>query len=156
MADSRKFTPKNIQKYAGDIRTLKAKSTWEFAFMQKLDTLINVSQWIYEPRHLNILYIDPLENARRLYIPDFLVQYVTGEREIIEIKPMQFAHEGAAKSVMAKIELARNIAKWDAATGVAQSIGAKFIVLTEKQLFARKTARKPRATRSTVKTRGTV
>lgn len=137
MPSSFRFTPKNPAKMVGN-RMPVAKSSWEFKFMQRLDTLLNVAAWTYEPKHLGVYYKCPIDGNTKQYIPDFLVQYTNGQVELIEIKPMQFAHERAAKSLLQKIELARNIAKWDSATKTAQQIGAKFIVLTEKQLFPKK------------------
>lgn len=148
MPSAFRFTPVNPGKMVG--KTPIAKSSWEYHFMQKLDTLLNVVNWEYEPKNLGIFYTCPIEGTRKQYIPDFVVKYITGQVEIIEIKPMQFAHEGAAKTLLAKIELARNIAKWDAALAVAEHYGARFIVLTEKQLFAKKTGIIKKTRRSTV------
>jgi hypothetical protein len=134
-----RFVPRFPEKYAGDARRIVARSRWEIAYMMALDGSNLVHKWISEPRNLTITYLNPVNNKVKTYWPDFLVQYVSGEIDIVEIKPAKESAPGKAASLYDKLMLAQNIAKWQAAEKFAQRIGAKFRVVTEDQLFARKT-----------------
>lgn len=150
------YLPMNIDKYAGDYRRIVARSKWEIAYMQALDSSSLVKRWISEPKNLNISYINPLDRKLHQYWPDFLVQYVSGEIEIVEIKPMKEALAEKAASMYDKLSLIKNMAKWQAADRFAQSIGGRFRVITEAQLFAKKAAKLPKRAKMARKSRGTV
>jgi hypothetical protein len=155
MADSMRFMPRNPQKYAGDPLRIVARSKWELMYMQALDNSNIVTKWVSEPRNLGIKYISPIDKKLHEYWPDFLVQYNSGELELIEIKPLKEALMSEARSTYDKLMLVKNIAKWQAADRMAKSIGARFRVVTERDLFKKKTTRKPVRSKSTVKPRGT-
>lgn len=136
------FTPKFPDKYAGDPRRIVARSKWELIYMSALDTSNLVSKWASEPRNLKITYLNPVNKRVKSYWPDFLIQYYSGEIEIIEIKPMKESSQKRALTLYDKLMLVQNIAKWQAADLLAKKIGANFRVVTEDQLF--KNQRKPR------------
>jgi hypothetical protein len=150
-----RFVPKNIAKYAGDATRIVARSKWELIYMQALDNSNLVAKWISEPKTLNISYISPLDKRLHQYWPDFLVQYISGEIEILEVKPLKEALAEEAKSTYDKLSLIKNIAKWQAADRFAKAIGGRFRVITERELFARKSTTATRRSKSTVKPRGT-
>ena len=108
------FVCRNPQKYAGDARRIIVRSTWELAYCQALDNSNMVLKWISEPRNLNISYVSPIDKKIHQYWPDFLVQYVGGEIELLEIKPKKEALAENAKSLYDKLSLIKNIAKWKA------------------------------------------
>ena len=155
MADTLRFMPRNPDKYAGDSRRIVARSKWEYLYMQALDSSPLVAKWISEPRMLNIKYISPIDKRLHEYWPDFMVQYFSGEIELIEIKPLKEAVAEQARTMYDKLSLIKNAAKWKAADAFAKTIGARFRVVTEADLFRRKTTRQPRRPRGTVKPRGT-
>lgn len=155
MADALRFMPRNPQKYAGDPLRIVARSRWELVYMQALDNSNLVSKWVSEPRNLGIKYISPIDKKLHEYWPDFLVQYNNGELEMIEIKPLKEALMSEARSTYDKLMLVKNIAKWQAADRMAKAIGARFRVVTERDLFKRKTTKKPTRSRAAVKPRGT-
>lgn len=61
------------------------RSSWEKFVIKYLDKHPNVEFFEEEP--LKIKYFDPSRNKNRYYIPDFLVKYDCGIKEIWEVKP---------------------------------------------------------------------
>jgi hypothetical protein len=150
------FVPTNPKKYAGDARRIVARSSWEIAYMRALDNSIHVSKWFSEPKNLNITYLDPITKQVKHYWPDFLVQYTNNTLEIVEIKPLKEAMMSEAKSNYDKLMLIRNAAKWQAAENLAKAIGARFRLVTERELFAQAQKRpSTRQTKGAIKSRGT-
>lgn len=135
---SYRFLCKHPEKYAGDPKRIVARSKWELMYMQALDNSNIVYKWISEPKTLNITYISPLDNRLHQYWPDFLVQYIDGSRELIEIKPLKETLNVNAKSTYDKLMLIKNVSKWTAAEKFARRIGARFKVITENNLFPNK------------------
>jgi hypothetical protein len=138
------FMPKNPQKYVGNIANIVPRSSWETLYMNLLDQSKLVAKWTSEPKTLNIKYISPIDRKPHSYWPDFIVWYVTGAVEIVEIKPLKESLAEAAKTTYDKLSLIKNIAKWTAADAFAKSVGARFRVVTEKQLFSKKPQRAPK------------
>lgn len=131
-----RYMPINVEKYAGQLTApLVARSSWEIEYMKALDNSKLVVKWMSEPKRLNIKYIDPITGKLKSYWPDFFVQYANNTLEIIEIKPLKEALAEKAKNTYDKLMLVRNIAKWEAADRFARSIGARFRVVTEQQLY---------------------
>lgn len=66
--------------------TYNYKSSWELAYMKFLDKSDDVKSYQYE--QVIIMYVCKLKmyNLRK-YLPDFLVEYLDGRKELIEIKP---------------------------------------------------------------------
>lgn len=154
MAELMRYVCKNPQKYKGDPRRITARSKWELIYMQKLDTDIRVAAWVSEP-NLNITYLSPIDRRVHRYFPDFLIQYITNDVEIVEIKPLKEASLSEAKSQYDKLMLAQNIMKWKAAEVVAKSMGARFRVVTERDLFRVPTTRQTKKPQGTVRPKGT-
>ena len=157
-ARPKKFIPKNPDKYHGDINNITARSSWELLYMTALDNSPLVAKWISEPKFLNIQYQSPVDKKVKQYWPDFFVLYTSGEKELIEIKPLKEALLEKAKTQYDKLMLANNMMKWKAASIFAKTIGARFRVVTEAQLFVNKnkTAKRPSTTKKTRGTLGTV
>lgn len=134
------FTPRNPEKYVGDIKTIVFRSLWERKTMQWIDESPATIHWSSE--ELKIPYFDPVRQRIRIYYPDFLtkVQTKTGIKTfILEIKPY---HETVLRQTKRKSEkllqeaaiIATNQAKFRAATIFAEEQGWEFKVLTEKDL----------------------
>lgn len=138
------FTPKNPQKYVGNIAAIVPRSSWETLYMNLLDQSALVAKWTSEPKTLNIKYVSPIDRKVHAYWPDFIVWYINGTVEIVEIKPLKESLVEAARTTYDKLSLIKNIAKWTAADAFAKSIGARFRVVTEKQLFSKKPQRAPK------------
>jgi len=69
---------------------------------------------------LEIEYV--YEGKLRKYIPDILVEYNTGKKELWEIKPKN------------QTKIPKNLAKWKAADEYCRKRNIEFIVFTEKGL----------------------
>lgn len=61
------------------------RSSWELTYAKLLDADPDVTSWEYEP--FAIAY--ELNGERKRYIPDFLVTYADGSRELVEVKPKE-------------------------------------------------------------------
>lgn len=140
------FIPTNKQKYTGDYPII-SRSSWEQEFMKYCDLHPDVMEWASEP--VKIPYSDPLTGKQKLYIPDFLVTFLTkgGERrtKLIEIKPLHETTESHARNSHDVAIRTRNEAKWGAATQWAMRRGIEFLVWTEANLFNNHGNRKGRA-----------
>lgn len=64
------------------------RSSWEEAVMKFLDTNPTVEAWEYES--VRIPYVYGAENRQRWYVPDFVIYFSNGTKEIWEVKPQEF------------------------------------------------------------------
>lgn len=78
---------------------VRFRSSWELVTMMFWDEQIDVESYAYEP------YVFKIGENRRT-IPDFLVIYSDGRREIVEIKPTQVA---SIPTVSEKLDLTRKL-----------------------------------------------
>ena len=118
-----KYTPRNPEKYSGNVNQIIYRSSWERLFMVYCDKKENILKWSSE--EIKIPYIHDKKN--RTYYPDFWVDMIdkNGNRveKLVEIKP----HYQRTMKV--------NKDKWSAATKFAQDNQMEFLVMTEKELF---------------------
>lgn len=70
------------------------KSGWECALMQWLDINQDVAMWDYECVRIPYYY----NGNKRWYVPDFVVTFQAGHREMWEVKPKEFI--GSEKNVL--------------------------------------------------------
>ncbi len=102
-------------------QTFKYRSGWEFAYMQFLDSSLNVNSWHYEL--LAIEYVSNKKTGKiRKYYPDFTVTYDDGTMKVIEIKPKR------------KLLQATVIKKLLAAKEWCRTHNATYEILTEIEL----------------------
>ena len=131
------FTPKNPEKYLGDITIFRFLSSWELIFMIMCDTKPYILKWGSE--EFRVKYWNPLKNKVCDYIPDFIIKYKNKHdeviTEVIEIKPKKQSVISKKMSDYDKAALIVNQAKWSAAVSLCESHGIKFRVLTEEELF---------------------
>lgn len=59
------------------------KSSWEEAIMKHLDACPEVERWDYESVRIPYTY----DNHKRWYVPDFIVTFNDGTRDMYEVKP---------------------------------------------------------------------
>lgn len=101
-----KYLSGGFQWSRGHYRSIKTgkdcyyRSSWELRHMQNLDQDETVAWWDYEPRSFEYQW----NGGTHRYIPDFIVRYKNGSRELQEI---------GVKKMKESIE--RNIAKREAA-----------------------------------------
>ena len=75
------------------------KSSWEEAVMKHLDADPYVEAWDYEC--VRIPYKYGVEQKQRWYVPDFVVIFRDGAREIWEVKPEEFLQTERVKNTTA-------------------------------------------------------
>lgn len=135
------FTPKNPDKYAGDVSKIFFRSSWERKAMVFFDDDPNILKWNSE--ETIVPYISPVDNKPHRYFPDFLVMCKTRDGTIkkmmVEIKPAAQCQPPKQKKKTARMLLevktyAINQAKWEAARVWCQKHGMEFTILTEKEL----------------------
>jgi hypothetical protein len=140
------YTPRNPEKYLGDVNKIRYMSSWERDFNVFLDNNPNVVAWASE--EIAIPYIKPTStraNKVHRYFPDYFVDYIDkhGNRvkEIIEIKPHAQTKAPARKGkrkqtqVYEQIQWIVNNAKWEAAEKFCSKYGIKFRIISEQHLF---------------------
>lgn len=97
------------------------RSGWEEKYMRWLDQNPDVLTWSYE--ELLIQYISNLKTRRvRKYIPDFCVEYKSGRKVIVEIKPAD------------KVDAITNKKKFRFAENWCQTNKHDFEIVTEHEL----------------------
>jgi len=132
------YTPKNPEKYRGTL-PITYRSRWELVFMRYCDNSKNIKFWGSETNIVN--YFDPVKKKMRRYFTDFTIVLVSGETQLIEIKPLR--ETSAPKSTKGKRKTTllneqnkwlTNSAKWEAAEALCKKNGWTFKILTEKDL----------------------
>jgi len=104
------------------------RSSWELNFIRALEENSNVKNWGSECVEIPYLY----HGTKHRYYPDFLVEAVSGEIYLIEIKPYTQSHLAESISKYDKKSCCKNLVKWTAANKFAKSRNIRFLVLTEK------------------------
>lgn len=134
------FTPKNPEKYVGNIQKIRYMSSWELHLNQFFDNNPNVLRWSSE--NIAIPYIKPTDGKIHKYYPDYWVEYRTKDgkiiQEIMECKPLQQTKKPRSnhKHVLYEsVMYAINQAKWAAAVQWCEARGIRFRIVTEKSAF---------------------
>jgi len=97
------------------------RSGWELEYFKYLDSLESVANFFSES--LKIQYVSNVKTGKtRNYIPDLLVEYVDGNKVLIEIKPSS------------KISQRVNVKKFAAAQKYCDVNGIRFQIITERDL----------------------
>jgi hypothetical protein len=94
------------------------RSSWELVFFKYLETQTNILSYDVETLRIAFHY----RRRNRNYIPDVLIHYSDGSKELIEIKPERFKG------------YAINRAKFAAAEVYCRQNNIKFKVITETTL----------------------
>ena len=147
---SGKYTPRNPDKYIGDMHNIIYRSSWEYRFCIYCDTNDSILKWSSEP--VAIDYYNPLDKKDHKYNVDF---YIKVQREdqteqdwIIEVKPENQTkkpiYEGT--NTLAKLKSYNrnmqiwitNQAKFKSAKLWAEKRDYKFGVVDENFLFKSK------------------
>ena len=118
------------------------RSSWELKFFKFCDSNPLVIKWGVEP--FPIQYWSPVDNRMRRYFVDGYIEFKSGDRFLVEIKPKaqtvppKEPKRKTPKSISkfnSDIEtFLTNQAKWEAAKRFADERGLKFIILTEREL----------------------
>ena len=135
------YTPKNPDKYVGDLSKIRYMSSYELQMHEFLDNNPNVLRWSSE--EIAIPYIKPTDGKVHRYFPDYWVEYVDKDgntiQEIIEVKPMDQTRRSRRRNPKQKliedVQYAVNVAKWEAAQKFCDKYGIIFKIVTEKKIF---------------------
>lgn len=138
------YTPRNPQKYIGDLNKIIYRSSWEETFMNFLDNNVRVLRWGSEI--ITIPYIKPTDGRVHKYYPDFYVEYLDAKtndmiKEIVEVKPEKQIRKPTTKGKKKQTQLyeavtwAINTSKWKAAQQYCNHNGFRFKLMSEKHIF---------------------
>lgn len=110
------------------------RSSWEKIFCQWCEQNKNIEKWGSEC--ISFKYISALDKKEHTYYPDFVLQMVSGETIIVEIKPYaQTQKPGEYASEYDKTTWLRNMSKWAYAKKWCESQeNVKFWIVTEKTI----------------------
>lgn len=145
VAKKSKFTQgyyklKNPEKYVGDKSKIRYMSSWELQTHSFFDNNQRILKWSSE--EICIPYLKPTDGKIHKYYPDYWVEYVNvdGEiiQEVIEVKPSTQTRMPRANSkhkLYEQITFAVNTAKWQACTMWCKQRGMAFRIVTEKSIF---------------------
>lgn len=137
----RKWYPKNVQKYVGDIDNIIARSSWEIKFLNWCDN--NRSVISYNSEGLKIDYYSPVDNRMHKYHVDFIAKMKLKDGSfktyVIEIKPkVQCAPPkktaNKERMITEVTTYVVNRAKWEAAEKFCIKNNMTFMILTEEDL----------------------
>jgi len=131
------YAPIMPAKYVGSL-PIVLKSTWEEDFAKRVcDMNESCLQWAYEPH--KIPYRDPISGEQKLYVPDFLMSFISSDGHpkimLVEVKPRHEAYESAQRNKMDAVIRIKNVAKWTAAAAWCIRRGIEFKVITEAELY---------------------
>lgn len=142
MAYSGRFTPKNPEKYRGDVTNIIYRSLWERKAMVWFDENPSVLQWASE--EVVIPYVSPIDNRVHRYFPDFLIKAKGLDGRVktmlIEVKPKSQTEPPVKKKKNTRKYLNEvatwgvNDAKWKAAREYCADRLWEFHIITEKEL----------------------
>ena len=137
-----KFQPRNPKKYRGDINNIVYRSSYEVRFMKWCDLNDTVLEWGSE--EVIVPYFNPMDKKYHRYFVDFSLKVKTNangiKRYLVEVKPLRFTQEPKIPKRKTKgfitevVQWGVNQAKWTAARAYAKTIGAEFMIVTEKDL----------------------
>lgn len=135
-----KFSPKNKEKYLGDIEKIIYRSGWELQYCKYCDENPSILEWNSED--VIIPYYNPMDEKMHRYHIDFYIKYKSTngniKQALIEIKPHKETLEPSSNRRKTKryltevVTYVRNQAKWEHAKLFAEKHGCDFVVVTEK------------------------
>lgn len=133
------YIVKNPHKYVGDPSKVRYMSSWELHAHQFFDNNPNVLRWASE--EIAIPYVAPNGKLRRYY-PDYWIEYKDKQgnivQEMLEVKPAKqtkMSTSRGKRQLIENVQLAVNLAKWDAASKFCAKYGIRFRIITENELF---------------------
>jgi hypothetical protein len=140
------FTPKNPDKYIGNVSSIKYRSSWELAFCNYLDNNPKVLKWSSEQP---IITYQDLRNKTHRYYPDYYYELKTDDdnfmkKVVVEIKPKSELYPPitpknqtakALESHEYKVRThIKNLLKWSKAIEFCEKRGMEFQIITEDHL----------------------
>lgn len=111
---------------------IQYKSSLEKIAFRYADMNPKIKYFSIEP--FNIKYVKPTDNKVHRYFIDMYIEFVTGDKFLVEIKPYSQTIYPANKNAQDIVTYMINIAKWKAAKTFSKLNNMNFIILTEKEL----------------------
>jgi hypothetical protein len=138
-----RYRPINKEKYVGSYPCIY-RSSWELKLMGYLDKNTNCKSWASESAVVTYFY--PVDNKNHRYFIDFTATFIDKDgkttKYYIEVKPskelkkpIQTPRKKKTTYLNEAKTYIKNKFKWEAAEKWAEKRGAKFIIITEKELF---------------------
>ena len=132
------YTPKNKQKYLGNVEKIRFMSSWELRFFDFCDGNPYVVRWASE--EISIPYYNPVKNKMANYYPDVYMEVLKpGEtvpkKWLVEIKPNKDFKLTKKSTTYDKLMMVINEAKWKAAVAFCQQHDIEFKVISDNNLF---------------------
>lgn len=132
------FTPKNPDKYKGDVTNIVYRSLWERQVLRWADA--NPSVVEYSSEETIIPYRCKTDGRIHKYFVDLKIKLADGRTYLVEIKPAKQVAppKPPARKTKRYIEevmtYAKNTSKWSTAASYAKSMGWEFVIWTEHEL----------------------
>ena len=138
-----RFKPNNPEKYRGDVLNIIYRSSWEKRMFQWADSNSSVLEWSSE--EVIVPYLCETDNRLHRYFVDMHMKikdangkvstYLVEVKPFAETLPPELKGKRATPRYMAEVEkFVKNQSKWKAARKYAEDRGAKFIIITEREL----------------------
>lgn len=140
-----KYTPRNPEKYLGDLDKIFYRSSWELDAFKFCDFQNpNVLRWSSE--EIVIPYAVPTATGGvrpAKYYPDIYMEYNNAAgvlcKVLIELKPRKQTKPSRARNPKTKLYenqvFMKNQLKWDAADNWCKQNGIKFVLMNERDQF---------------------
>lgn len=135
------FQAKNLQRYKGTLPIIY-RSRAEFQMMKLFDCSSKVIEWASES--VIVPYVKPTDGKVHRYFIDFYVKERNADgsttKWLYEYKPYRQrippikGRKSERTWLTEQMTWATNQCKWKAAEAYAKTIGAKFVILSEKDL----------------------
>lgn len=140
------FTPRNPEKYIGDVNNIVMRSSWEKRFALWCDNNPSVIKWNSEGHPIE--YFSKADGRKRRYYIDFFLlvrkRDGTEQKIAIEIKPYsqtqppnppkRKTHKSEQRFLAECREYQVNQDKWEAARAWCKKNGFEFVIMTEYEL----------------------
>lgn len=140
------FSPRNPEKYIGDVNNIVYRSSWELKFMQWCDKSPNIIR--YGSEEFCIPYFNPVKQRVCRYFPDFIIEVREQNNKIqkyvIEIKPKRQTIPPTKGKKKEKTYISEvntysiNQSKWKSIEDWCKDRMIKFRIITEEELFTKK------------------
>jgi len=133
-----RYTIKNPDKYAGDVKKVIYRSLWERNTFRWCENNPKVKLWNSE--EVVVPYVSSIDKKLHRYYVDLLIQMDNKKTYLIEIKPKKETQPPKPRSRKTKkfineqLTYIKNNDKWEAANKFAEHNGWKFQVWTEETL----------------------
>jgi len=136
-----RYRLKNADKYKGDPDNLIYRSLWELQCMKWCDHNPNVRYFSSE--EIVVPYVNQVDKRYHRYYPDLMIEFVSGETLLVEIKPASQTRvpnrpsgRKTRRFVSESLTYVKNQSKWQAAEEYAKKRGWTFRIWTEHDLKA--------------------